>query len=46
MTHVRYRRLGIAAVQLEPFTPFRWPLIPAVIASLQAAVGDSLGEAP
>jgi two-component system, NtrC family, sensor kinase len=29
------------AVQLEPLTPFRWPLIPAVIESLQAAVGET-----
>ena len=46
MIHVRHRRLRIAAVQLEPITPFRWLLIPAVIASLPAAVGKSraLGE--
>jgi hypothetical protein len=28
-------------VQLEPLTPFRWPLIPAVIAWLQVAIGES-----
>jgi len=40
LTHVRYRRLRIAAVQLEPLTPFRWTVIPAVIAALVAVVGE------
>ena len=43
-THVRHRRRRIAAVQLEPFTPFRWPLISAVIALLQAAVAEFLAS--
>jgi len=33
--------MGGSFVQLEPLNPFRWPLIPAVIAWLQAAVGES-----
>jgi len=40
LTHVRHRRLRIAAVQLEPLTPFRWAVIPAVIAALLAVVGE------
>jgi hypothetical protein len=33
LTHVRHRRLKIAALQFEPLTPFCWPQIPAVIAA-------------